>query len=134
MGALMEKERVNAKEQEREKKTTEAPPSRQVSEQEEVDLDSSMSEIRKGLQIKKGAQMNLPELRASNRKVYSIFQQWDKNRDGSLMKEELCGVLKVLNPIFTDIELDALFKAADVDRNGEIDFYEFCDWLFDQQS
>jgi hypothetical protein len=94
------------------------------------DLNKSMKGVRKNLNVRKKRGMSTAEMRSANRRLERIFEQWDENNDGCIKVDELTHVLKMLNPKFKDTELKALFSAADENHNGEIDFCEFCDWLF----
>jgi len=61
--------------------------------------------------------------------VKMAFRLWDKDGSGTIAEGELCEVLKQLNPSFTDEELQAMFEAADANRDGLVDFSEFVDWI-----
>lgn len=62
-------------------------------------------------------------------KIRSIFQEWDTDGNGLISEEELTNVIKRLCPHFSDEVIKALFKAADVDSSGAIDYNEFLDFL-----
>eukprot|EP00746_Dinoflagellata_sp_MGD_P014398 gnl/MRDRNA2_/MRDRNA2_131539_c0_seq1.p1 gnl/MRDRNA2_/MRDRNA2_131539_c0~~gnl/MRDRNA2_/MRDRNA2_131539_c0_seq1.p1 ORF type:complete len:199 (-),score=46.18 gnl/MRDRNA2_/MRDRNA2_131539_c0_seq1:11-607(-) len=61
-------------------------------------------------------------------KLKQLFRQWDRNKDGVISRGEL-------NEVFTQLNLeqamiDAMFEAADTNKNGVIDTDEFIDWVF----
>eukprot|EP00933_Yihiella_yeosuensis_P044647 TRINITY_DN3990_c0_g1_i1.p1 TRINITY_DN3990_c0_g1~~TRINITY_DN3990_c0_g1_i1.p1 ORF type:complete len:167 (-),score=41.87 TRINITY_DN3990_c0_g1_i1:110-610(-) len=62
--------------------------------------------------------------------ILEAFKQWDVDGDGSISKTELERVLVILNPSFTKKELNKMMKAADKNRDGNIDYEEFVDWLY----
>ena len=50
----------------------------------------------------------------------------DTNGDGKLDKDEIKrGYLKYFNKHMTDDEIDKLFRKADIDANGYVDYAEF---------
>lgn len=56
-----------------------------------------------------------------------IFEQFDKDMDGKITKHELNFVMQNLFPeeVITDRDIDEMLHAADLDKNGFIDFDEF---------
>ncbi|VDN59313.1 unnamed protein product, partial [Dracunculus medinensis] len=54
-----------------------------------------------------------------------IFREFDLNGDGFIQKDELKAVMVKMGQCPTDEELNAMFIAADKDRDGNIDFNEF---------
>eukprot|EP00929_Paragymnodinium_shiwhaense_P008726 TRINITY_DN112691_c0_g1_i1.p2 TRINITY_DN112691_c0_g1~~TRINITY_DN112691_c0_g1_i1.p2 ORF type:complete len:196 (+),score=51.76 TRINITY_DN112691_c0_g1_i1:75-590(+) len=62
--------------------------------------------------------------------VKAAFRSADKNRDGSITREELGTIMQKLDPSLTQAELDSLFKAADKDGSGTIDVAEWVAWVF----
>lgn len=70
-------------------------------------------------------------MRKRNTKRYiGLFNQYDQNGDGFISKEEL---LKTLNSAeasnYTDEEVDEIIKAADLDKDGMIDYKEFVNYF-----
>jgi Ca2+-binding EF-hand superfamily protein len=54
-----------------------------------------------------------------------IFKEFDINGDGYIQKDELKAVMTKMGQSPTDDELNAMFNAADTDRDGNISFHEF---------
>jgi Ca2+-binding EF-hand superfamily protein len=56
-----------------------------------------------------------------------LFEQFDKDNDGKITKTELNFVMKNLFPdeVITEKDIDVMLSAADLDKNGFIDFDEF---------
>lgn len=54
-----------------------------------------------------------------------IFREFDLNGDGLIQKHELRAVMQKMGQSPTDQELEAMFAAADRNRDGNIDFTEF---------
>ncbi|VBB34230.1 unnamed protein product, partial [Acanthocheilonema viteae] len=54
-----------------------------------------------------------------------IFKEFDLNGDGYIQKDELNAVMVKMGQRPTDDELNAMFNAADKDKDGNIDFDEF---------
>ncbi|VDN81482.1 unnamed protein product [Brugia pahangi] len=54
-----------------------------------------------------------------------IFKEFDLNGDGYIQKDELNAVMVKMGQCPTDDELNAMFDAADKDKDGNIDFDEF---------
>lgn len=65
-------------------------------------------------------------------KVKKVFEAADVDKSGFLSKNELKIILQTLdqrNPL-TGYELDSIFWELDADRNLQIDYNEFVDWVF----
>lgn len=62
--------------------------------------------------------------------VVSIFRKFDKNHDGYIDEEELSSILTSLNPRWTGDKIHKLIQAADVNKDGKIDFQELLTWIF----
>lgn len=58
------------------------------------------------------------------------FQKWDAQGRGAILKDELTGLLRRLDPNTTDEELNALLSAAQVNHDGSISYERFLAWLF----
>ena len=57
------------------------------------------------------------------------FDLFDKNKDGHITSAELKEVLGKLGQNPTDEEIAEFIKVCDVDKNGTIEFGEFCTYL-----
>ena len=66
--------------------------------------------------------------RTSFKKVYDDF---DVNKDGHITATELRSVLKKLGQNPSDEEVAEFIKMCDTDKNGTIEFNEFCRYLVD---
>ncbi|VDO31568.1 unnamed protein product [Brugia timori] len=67
------------------------------------------------------------KINASNRELKEedlrgIFKEFDLNGDGYIQKDELNAVMVKMGQCPTDDELNAMFDAADKDKDGNIDF------------
>lgn len=62
--------------------------------------------------------------------VMSAFQEWDVDGSGTINEDELAEAMKSLDPNLSDATISRLFKAADVNRNGVIEFEEFVKWVY----
>merc|ERR1711972_847358 len=62
-------------------------------------------------------------------KVVDCFKKWDTDGDGSISRSELERVLVLLNPSFTKKDMNMIFKQADTNKDGKIDYEEFTVWL-----
>ncbi|CAH1775337.1 unnamed protein product [Owenia fusiformis] len=60
------------------------------------------------------------------------FNLLDKDKDGTITKDELKVVMTAFHQSVTDKELDEIFAKVDLDRNGRIDFKEFLTMLEDK--
>jgi uncharacterized protein YkwD len=63
------------------------------------------------------------------RRVRRAFREWDVDGSGSISKQELAFVFQDLGMPVEQSGL--LFDAVDLDRNGEIDFEEFLQWILE---
>ena len=61
------------------------------------------------------------------------FDVYDKNKDGHITAAELQDVLGKLGQKPTKEEIDEFIKACDIDKNGTIEFNEFCKYLVQQR-
>lgn len=70
---------------------------------------------------------------AKSHRLREVFRRWDASGNGTIDKQELARVLRKLDARFTDAITTALFKAADVNRDGAIDYEEFLSWILDRK-
>ena len=54
------------------------------------------------------------------------FSHFDKDGDGTITTKELSSVLRAIGEEPTEAELQAMINKVDADRNGTVDFDEFC--------
>jgi Ca2+-binding EF-hand superfamily protein len=62
---------------------------------------------------------------SSAEQVQQIFRQFDKDGDGQLGLAEMTTVAQQIDPSISAANVEALFKSADADESGSIDFDEF---------
>mmetsp|Transcript_43197 Transcript_43197/g.134325 ORF Transcript_43197/g.134325 Transcript_43197/m.134325 type:complete len:183 (+) Transcript_43197:67-615(+) len=73
---------------------------------------------------------------AANKSVYSMedvkrgFQRLDRDDDGFLSFTELREMLLRGNPEFSEKQLRLLWRGVDKDRDGNVEFDEFVDFIF----
>lgn len=66
----------------------------------------------------------------SAEQIARAFAQFDLNGDGVIDHHELGQVLRKLEPTrWTDDRLRRVFRAADADRDGRLDYAEFSSWV-----
>ncbi|KRY57411.1 Sialin, partial [Trichinella britovi] len=57
----------------------------------------------------------------------SVFNEMDRDNDGHVTRKEMHEALKRMGHVISPDELNAIYKAADVDKNSKIDFdEEYC--------
>jgi calmodulin len=79
--------------------------------------------------VKKGNVQLTPEEAEWANTAKSIFKKYDANGDSLLSYDELGTLLGAISPEFSQNDVAALLKDADVNRDGMIQFDEFVDWL-----
>eukprot|EP00931_Biecheleriopsis_adriatica_P108465 TRINITY_DN8278_c0_g1_i3.p1 TRINITY_DN8278_c0_g1~~TRINITY_DN8278_c0_g1_i3.p1 ORF type:complete len:277 (+),score=45.44 TRINITY_DN8278_c0_g1_i3:61-891(+) len=60
----------------------------------------------------------------------SVFRLWDTNESGTISLEELHQLMLKVCPQMDTEDLKSLFRAMDVNRDGEIDYREFVQFVF----
>lgn len=70
----------------------------------------------------------------SEEKIRADFEKYDLNGDGTIQREELAAVFAELNPEIGDAELDQILAVADLDKDGNVDYKEFVNWLFNKHA
>ena len=66
-----------------------------------------------------------PKIVEEDDEIIKAFKVFDTDNSGTLNKIELRHILTRIGDKFSDEEVDDIFKAADMDGNGEIDYKEF---------
>lgn len=66
-------------------------------------------------------------------KALALFKQWDVDSNGRITYAEVVRSIQRLDPSLDKDQLAALFAAADVNKDGYIDFSEFIKWLFQEK-
>jgi hypothetical protein len=62
--------------------------------------------------------------------ILDIFTRYDANKDGLMSKEELCGLIRVLDKAgsLKEESIDVLLRALDRNCDGFVDIEEFVEW------
>lgn len=62
--------------------------------------------------------------------IVKAFQHFDVDHNGKVNVEEIKHVLTFLGDIMTEDEVNKIFKTAEIDKNGYIDYKEFINfWM-----
>jgi len=61
--------------------------------------------------------------------LLKAFEKWDGDGSGCISEEELYNVLNQLDETFTKEMGTELFAAADINKDGKIDYAEFSKWI-----
>ncbi|CAE7521459.1 GLIPR2 [Symbiodinium sp. KB8] len=62
-------------------------------------------------------------------KIKKQFKELDVNKDGTLSFEEMQKMMLTLSPKLSEVQLQKLFCAADVDQSGTVELDEFIDFV-----
>ena len=62
--------------------------------------------------------------------VAQLFRLFDRNGDGKIDRHEFTRVIQSLEAGFTQRELDDLMRTADANGDDDIQYVEFCSWIF----
>merc|ERR1719253_2028425 len=63
-----------------------------------------------------------------------VFRSFDADGNGLISRQELSELLLVLHPDSTQSQVDAIFTAADLDKDGFIEYDEFVTWICSDSS
>jgi Ca2+-binding EF-hand superfamily protein len=63
------------------------------------------------------------------KQIKNIFNQFDKDSNGTISEDELTTVLMELNPSFTIVQCHQLFDQIDKNHDHSLFYEEFVDWL-----
>jgi len=66
---------------------------------------------------------------SKGQKALQIFREFDTDQSGSLDRDELTAAFKKLAIPVSDAEFEIVWKAADADGSGEIQYSEFAKML-----
>mmetsp|Transcript_62573 Transcript_62573/g.182963 ORF Transcript_62573/g.182963 Transcript_62573/m.182963 type:complete len:281 (+) Transcript_62573:63-905(+) len=61
--------------------------------------------------------------------MVKAFHDWDIDGSGTISADELADVLVSLDPSFTRDDALKLFEAADANKDGNVDYLEFTNWV-----
>jgi len=105
----------------------------------DMDLDSSDDEVlmaSAGATLRSAAGIAHEDKRygqeclQNRKKVTEVFAKADTNNSGMISEDELVAVFANLNPSITEEVAKKLFRLADSNHDGQVDYEEFCLWLF----
>mmetsp|Transcript_67317 Transcript_67317/g.208247 ORF Transcript_67317/g.208247 Transcript_67317/m.208247 type:complete len:358 (-) Transcript_67317:22-1095(-) len=105
----------------------------------QMELDSSDDEVKlatAGASVRTGAGIKMEDKRyglecMQNRKrVMEVFAKADSDGSGRISEDELVSVFAELNSRITPESARRLFQLADSNQDGQVDYEEFCLWLF----
>ena len=75
--------------------------------------------------VKEALDRLVAELRTRHSTVYEMLNRMDKNKDGSLSRDEIRRGLAEMGVRLTATELDSVMRVFDWDHNGRVDYIEF---------
>ena len=64
-------------------------------------------------------------------RVVKSFQAFDDSGRGTIDRGDLGRVLKILNPSWSESDLDAILSVTDSKADGKVPFAEFIGWIFE---
>merc|ERR1711962_1190809 len=76
-----------------------------------------------------GVELSTPIKPEDMKKLRAAFTEFDKDSDGHITKEDLCGVMANFNHVISPADVDHVMKLVDKDGNGVLDFKEFLDLM-----
>ena len=62
-------------------------------------------------------------------KIRAIFNAFDKNKNGRLSRSEFREALEMLKLGLTTEEVEIMLQEADSNRDGNVDYEEFCEFV-----
>lgn len=64
-----------------------------------------------------------------NENISLLFNLFDKDKDGHISQAELIEILQELQTPHNVIEIGNLFKEADTNRDGKMEYFEFVNYF-----
>mmetsp|Transcript_6924 Transcript_6924/g.16513 ORF Transcript_6924/g.16513 Transcript_6924/m.16513 type:complete len:359 (-) Transcript_6924:90-1166(-) len=100
------------------------------SSDDEVQLASAGANLRASVGISREDKRYGQECLHNRKKVMEIFVSADVNKSGTISEEELVEVFSKLESGISKEAARKLFRLADSNQDGQVDYEEFCLWLF----
>jgi len=100
------------------------------SSDDEVQFQLGASVLRKDNPTDVEARRLGKECMDNRKKVLEVFAQADTNSSGKISEDELVAVFEKLNSRISPEVAKRLFAMADSNKDGQVDYEEFCLWLF----
>jgi len=100
------------------------------SDDEEVLVEEATAEMREACRLTNKKRQEGIESRDNRQNVMSIFKKWDVDYSGKISEDELAKALTELNPDISPEIAKKVVSLADANSDGEIDYEEFCLWVF----
>ena len=109
-----------------------------ISQDKQLDLSKNLAAFAKTSNFQSGICSILANLMTKTtdlKELNKMFVQWDTSQDGQLSYEELKENMAEISTLF---QMDApdvenLMRAADTNRDGQVDYTEFITAAFDKQ-
>jgi Ca2+-binding EF-hand superfamily protein len=101
----------------------------------ELDADEALAPLREACwEFEPSESRSTGAWALSQNTMKQLFQERDRNHNGSLEYDELAGLLKAGNPAIPDSTIRTLFELADHNNDGLVDFNEFVDFIVGDES
>eukprot|EP00927_Polykrikos_kofoidii_P071280 TRINITY_DN6756_c1_g1_i1.p1 TRINITY_DN6756_c1_g1~~TRINITY_DN6756_c1_g1_i1.p1 ORF type:complete len:398 (+),score=82.36 TRINITY_DN6756_c1_g1_i1:86-1195(+) len=100
------------------------------SDSEEVVVEQGAFDVRQSV----GVRLPGPTSKEEEEKILETFAAWDTDKSGTISEEELLEVFKALGSKISPPKVKMLFAHADGNRDGSVNYQEFCRWLFSGSS
>lgn len=68
------------------------------------------------------------DLTSSGNELLDIFQRYDRDRSGSISRQEFARLLEALGQNVSEEELEVALDAVDTNHTGKISWQEFKQW------